>query len=342
MKTVLLFLACVPACLAGLQVPLLIINLSPNPAVVDMQYTPNCMKGLFNPRDLEYYYKTWAQSNTTLRAKYDEKELPSEYLAYLQLFKGLTGIDNLAAHRFSLYGGTTTLPAMQVNHSVPFGVFETEIDGGTDCWAVDAWKFFTISSGSARTYLYLHDPWDDHWEIVKNSHLWRNLPDTNEVAVDIGPGGRADPLRVVADVALLATSIVLAVAGGSQLSFGITTLRMVLVGAGRAVTAAGLGLLYQTIFVGGVVLVFGSLGIAGFAFIPGRDALDGATTSVAIQALSFDGVYKDIPLQNREACLMGENIVGHFDCRVAGTSLVIQGDGSVFALPMPPIHRGWD
>lgn len=335
MKRLVNLLLFVPICLGGLQVPLLIINFSPWPATVNLKYEPQCMKGAFNPSSLEHYYQSWASTSTALRSKYSEKELPQDMINYLATYKALFGIDNLGSRRYSLYGGVVTLPAAEFNQSTPFGVFETEVSGNTDCWAHDAWKYFSISAGPTTTQLKLYDPWDDHWQIVKD-------PLTNPFVIDIGPGGKADPVRVAIDVVIGTVTIALTFVGLTKLGFAARTFAVYLAADATYAATIAPGLKALTLL-GGMALIGAGSSLTAMIILPGIGANSGSTpTNITPRLLAFDDVYKDVALDSRNACLMGENIMGHFDCRIASTSLVIQADGSVFAVPMPPIHRGWD
>jgi hypothetical protein len=58
--------------------------------------------------------------------------------------------------------------------------------------------------------------------------------------------------------------------------------------------------------------------------------------------MSFPDVYNKLDDDERRACVLGDNILGIYDCLVAGTSLVIQGDGEALAVPLPNIYRAWN
>jgi hypothetical protein len=66
-------------CSAGLQVPFLVVNLSPYEVSVDMTLDENCIKHDFNPVGLNHYYSSW-ESNSL--GNFDLDYAP--YNAYLQ------------------------------------------------------------------------------------------------------------------------------------------------------------------------------------------------------------------------------------------------------------------
>lgn len=351
----LILLSLVPFCLAGLQVPLTIINLSPFPAVIDMNGDSNCIKGSFNPSDLNSYYSSWPSSN--LVNDYDDGKISSDMDNFLQTYKQIFGINDLGSRRYSMYSGVTTLPAAAVNQTTPFGVFETEMAGSGTCFGSKSWKKFTITAGPTTTFLQIYDPPTSNWQIIKD-------PDgPNPLAVDIGPGGKANVVRVVIDAVFGAATIALTF-------FGLTELGVAARAGALALSAATPAFYTSTVLVpgiinalivGGVTVVVGGggmtpfalnvsratfglilfLGFAAVALVPGQDQVSGAPKTVTPKSLGFYDVYSGIDLSDRSCCLMGDNIMGEFDCLVASTSIVIQADGTTFAIPMPQISRAW-
>ena len=58
--------------------------------------------------------------------------------------------------------------------------------------------------------------------------------------------------------------------------------------------------------------------------------------------LNFGSTYDKIALDDREACILGRNVIGRYECRVAGTAIIIQGNGKALAVPLPNLYRAWD
>jgi hypothetical protein len=120
------------ACLAGIQIPLIIINLSPWEATVDFYNNEYCMQYHTDPDDLNHYYASWESSN--LGEDFDEDY--AKYNAYLQLYKELFGVPKLNGSQTPMTD-IHTIPALKPVDSEgrntttsPVRVFEAEIDGG--------------------------------------------------------------------------------------------------------------------------------------------------------------------------------------------------------------------
>ncbi|KAK5213075.1 hypothetical protein LTR47_006973 [Exophiala xenobiotica] len=295
----------------------------------------NCIKQEFNPTSLNSYYSSWPSSD--LVADYDDGKISSDMDNFLQTYKQIFGINNLGSRRYSMYGGVVTLPAAAVNQTTPFGVFETEAQGSGDCFGSRSWKKFTITAGSITTSLQLYDPPTSNWQIIKD-------PDgAFPLAVDIGPGGKANVVRVVIDAVFGAATIALTFFGLTELGLAARAGALALSAATPALYASEILVpgIINSLIIGGVAVVVGGGGLSAVALVPGQDQVNGAPSTVTPKSLGFYDVYQGIDFADRSCCLMGDNIMGEFDCLVASTSVVIQADGTTFAIPMPQISRAW-
>ncbi|KIW10747.1 hypothetical protein PV08_10046 [Exophiala spinifera] len=295
----------------------------------------NCIKQEFNPTDLNSYYSSWTSSD--LVADYGDGKISSDMNSFLQTYKSIFGINSLGDRRYSMYSGAVTLPAAAVNQTTPFGVFETEMAGSGGCFGSRSWKKFTITAGSTTTSLQLYDPPTSNWQIIKD-------PDGDSpLAVDIGPGGKANVVRVVIDAVFGSAAIALTF-------FGLTELGLAARAGALALSAATPALYTSTVLVpgiinalvvGGITVLVGAGTFSAVALVPGQDQVDGAPSTVTPKAIGFYDVYQSIGLDDRSCCVMGDNIMGEFECLAASTSIVIQADGTTFAIPMPQISRAW-
>lgn len=329
MRTVLL--GFVPAALAGLQVPLTIINMSPFDAEVDMTLPENCIKHDFNPIDLQHYYDSWP--NSDLVAQYGDGHISSDMNQFLQLYKSAFNIQNLGDARLPM-SGVHTLSAIQANVPPAFGVFETEMAGSGSCLDSHSWKEFKITANGVSTILKLHDPPTSNWEIIKD-------PDSDSpLVVDIGPGGKADPFGIVMDVVVTVIAAATAAVGFPAIGLAARAAYLIWTVEGAA-AALGWGSVLTTAAYGGFFVLVGSGGEVAMA-LRGTTEVDGAPATISPSTMGFYDVYGPIGIDKRNACLLGDNIFGQFECLAASTSIVIQSDGTVFAVPMPQISRAWD
>jgi hypothetical protein len=87
-------------------------------------------------------------------------------------------------------------------------------------------------------------------------------------------------------------------------------------------------------------------GSVDFLTVKSASSSDGAqntnsTSSINTEDLymSFPDLYNKLDDDQRRACVLGDNIIGDYDCLVAGTSLIIHRNGNVLAVPLPNIYR---
>lgn len=327
-------------CSAGLQVPLVIINLSPFEAEVDMTYDENCIKHDFNPVDLGHYYDSWESNNL---ADFDEDFAP--YNDHLQQYKAQLGVPKLRGSQASMQG-VSTIPAFRLNATdlsgSPYMVFETEMDGSGDCFGSHSGKSFAITVNGSTEKFNIEDPPTSEWTLTMY------YPENTRLV--LGSGGHASWGLVLLE-AVTAISIVLT--AGAAASWG----------AFLIAATEDWGAKYVFEMTAKALLSKAAYALAGNSLLGVADYIakeqaesenqpsgENSTTpdfekeefDTSAYYKDFGDVYKDLDDKDRRACVLGINIVGNYDCLVAGTSLVIQGNGKVVAVPLPNIYRAWN
>lgn len=141
-------LACL--CHAWLQVPLVIINMSPWEASIDMDGGERCWSHAAGKHtDLNHYYDSWLSDN--LVHDFDKDETESDYTAlnmYLQTYKSVWGVPKLRGYTEPM-SGTKKLPGLtpvvdgRNVTAAPMAVFEGETDNGVfnGCGTKDRYKW---------------------------------------------------------------------------------------------------------------------------------------------------------------------------------------------------------
>jgi hypothetical protein len=165
-------------CSAGLQVPLVIINLSPHEVSVDMTLDENCIKHDFNSVDLGHYYDSWEGNNLGNF----EKDYPP-YDGYLRQCKTQFGLPKLRCHQAPM-AGVTNIPALDLNAtdltSAPYMVFETDMDGSGNCFESHLGKSSAVSVNGTREKFTIEDPPTSEWT------LSMYYPDNNRIVLCSG------------------------------------------------------------------------------------------------------------------------------------------------------------
>lgn len=214
-------------------------------------------------------------------------------------------------------------------------------------------------NGNVETFT-LYDPWDSEWILKKTSEPTKDII--------IGPGGRIGGWAVAGDILGL-TGI------GVVLGFAVKAIAVAVanpVGATVAGSIAGSVLIESIAYYGfsSTSSIRGSMSFSKTSMMAVQDAVqeaknnppaasgEPADTSLPDDVyfgsdkvydasepdavyFEFDKVYNEIQLEEREACILGQNIAWNYECLVVGTSIVIQGDGKALAVPLPNLYRGW-
>lgn len=348
----------VTRCLAGVMSPIVIINYSQQDINLDFTFPSKCIYTDFDPDYLYKYYSAFRSKNLVADHGSDYADLDTN----LQAFKNYTGIQDLQQ---SLYGATDIykLPAYIPGETVPYSVHQIEMDGSRGCVGKDSWKQFQMKT-AAGTYVYeIKDSSTSNWEITK---YLGNGPFT----VDIGKGGYLGKKWAIG-YGILGAVVVIAV-----VALVVVLLPGAAAGAG-AVAETGIGGFSRSVVEGwslsfseGEAGSIGDLGrrqessssatvqSSGIAITATLDD-DGTTTAQVIvpdiNALQVDGtdtdgstpatiygwydLYQRIDLENRQACVLSHPALQNQDCWVAGTSIIIQADGSTVAHPLPDVSQ---
>lgn len=206
---------------------------------------------------------------------------------------------------------------------------------------------FSITVDGKKESLTLHDPWQSEWVLT------RDAPDNNGII--LGPGGRADPWAVFGDVAIPAAILVLAVVAGkallayagpiigtAALAKGVST---VVENANRAYSVSsnhpdnGHPLAF---FQTGMVALQEQLEkLENNPHELGNNDDPHPAFNFDQYNLKFSSLYDKIPVKERTACILGRKIAFNYECMVAGTSVLIQADGNVAAIPLPNVWRSY-
>lgn len=319
-------------CLAGLQAPILIINYSPFDVSVNLDTAgDNCLYYSFDSTTTQRYIT--AYNNDDLTANYG-----NDYVAlnnYLQAYRVRWGIPDLQAG-VRPNGGSYTLAGLQPGQPVNFGFQAVEMKGSGSCASSHSvWTFSTTFNGTTTKTWGLNDPPTSNWYITEQ-------PDVNgaTTTIDIGPGGHAD-LKTVLIEAIVGTLSIAAIASGvGAIAAGLD---FVNIGGVAADAFAALGRRY--ILIGGLSIAMGGGGLFEATDQTEVSQMNGEPSVMELESTTIHGltdIYDTIPVDKRGACLIGKDIIGNYDCMAAGTSIVIQSDGSPVAIPLPAISRAWD
>eukprot|EP01099_Mayorella_cantabrigiensis_P006102 TRINITY_DN5041_c0_g1_i1.p1 TRINITY_DN5041_c0_g1~~TRINITY_DN5041_c0_g1_i1.p1 ORF type:complete len:377 (+),score=-4.42 TRINITY_DN5041_c0_g1_i1:271-1401(+) len=347
---------------AGLMVPIVIINLSGADAVVDMSVGQSCVYNDFYPDMLERYYQSWQSSDLALDS-YNIQALRTgnadgptllsfrQLDDYLQLYKRRFEIFNLRKGKLQSTG-VHQLKALQLNTPPSFGVFEIEMDGSLSCKGKDSWKQFDITVNGSSTRYEIYDPANSNWE----ARVYE-ADNPNPFITDIGPGGRFDVnwKRVVLDVLVSASYVVAIAAAHATVQTAESYITFRIPGSIHEVRAILQNSVLPQLQVQFGGMIMASTGYYGFfdyvdtdpltSARNGNSEIQGVTNNVTM--LPFDFFYRSIPIENRNAFLgkQSSDIVTRFDgngCYVAGTSYVIQADGTVVLVPLPAMEYFFD
>ncbi|KPI37092.1 uncharacterized protein AB675_3697 [Cyphellophora attinorum] len=352
---------------AGLMSPIVIINTSPTDVVVDMSLGQSCIYTSFNNDQLEWYYRAWQSTDLAhdwVTIGGDGGPLQAQNVVifrqlddYLQTFKRRFGIWDMreglqSSSKISILPG---LDAANLDRT-PFSVHQVEMRSSAECLGRDSWKRFDLIVGEERQQYELRDPALSAWEVRKI-----NDDGTNQFVVNIGSGGYISikaVLRLVLEQTIAAVQIVGMFAilkahfmirritsqpdwdGGYQWNLLNRLIEKSMLGVpirygtillGLSQTNPGNKNLDPTITWRDDDPVTRQLGLPDAGVIS-----DNGTLSLAL--LDFDAIYRDISVSDRNACLSRKKGIDGTACRVAGTSLLIQPDGTVLLLPLPGIE----
>lgn len=330
--------------------PIVIINFSPFDVNLDFTFPSKCVYTDFNPDNLKAYYSAYRSTDLVRDHGSDYSSLNT----YLQAYKAYIGIDDLEA---SLYGavGKFILPAYQAGKS-SFSVHQIEMDGSGTCFGKNSWKQFAISTADGNNVYELRDPSQSNWEITK---FLGNGPYT----VDIGRGGYLGAGWTVgyamlgAALAILAAAVCVPVAAVTPTATGIGGLaievldRMSLGFGGFDPGKRDTPSLYPrqetNIIQAGQVTLTRTVAENGTTTnvqvtVPDIAALQADETPTFFQStplFGFYDMYQRIGIDNRQACLLSKSAPMDQNCYVAGTSIIIQVDGTTVAYPLPDVSQ---
>jgi hypothetical protein len=349
---------------AGIMSPIVVINTSPDDVVVDMSVGQSCVYTSFNNDQLEWYYRAW--QSTDLAADWvtiggDGGYLQAQTVVifrqlddYLQTFKRRFGIWDIREGVQSS-SGISILPGLDATSldRTPFSVHQIEMKGSVECLGKDSWKRFDLIVGGARQRLELRDPALSAWEV-------RMIDDDarDPFVVNIGSGGHISVktvLRAALEVTITTLQLIGTFATVMQLKvigkLGLVTLIQSDFFGGDLYKTSDQTYLGTSARFGTITLGLTKVG-SGQPEISWRDddpvtrqmglpdagiISDNGTVSLA--SFAFDAIYANISVSDRNACLARKKGIDGTACRVAGTSLLIQPDGTVLLLPLPGIEN---
>lgn len=299
-------------CLAGLQAPILIINLSTQDVLVNLD-TPgdNCIYYDFDDTSTQRYMTAYTDSD--LEANYGDDD--NDYTAlnsYLQLYKTRIAIPDLST---GVRGntGSYTLSGLAANQPVSFAFQAVEMKGSGNCLdSHSVWTFSTTANGTTMMW-GLNDPATSHWYITA-----QNLTDGTTTSVDIGSGGHANFWLVAIDAVLGTLSAIAICTGIGAIVGGI----IAEAGTFAAITLADVasGLTSTTAAFGGLLITVGGTSITGIVVYNGDPDTDGGPDQEEIDSINLYGIadiYNTVASSDLSACLIGKNIIGNFDCMAA-------------------------
>lgn len=312
---------------------------------LDFTFPSKCIYTEFDSAYLYKYYSAYRSTDLVADHGSDYQSLND----YLQAFKSYIGIQDLEK---SLYGstGVYTLPAY-TGSTPPFSVHQIEMDGSGTCFGKDSWKQFSISTPLSFNVYQLKDPSQSNWEITK---FLSNGPFT----VDIGRGGYAGA-GWIADYVLGAVLVILIVAlcwpvaaaateetgiGGLTMNT-LNTMRLTWLpgdlGNKRRQDASD----HNTIQAGDITITQTDVFNNSFTVaVPYQSTLlgNGIPEYFTSKPLfGFYDLYQRIPIGNRQACLLSKPGPMDQNCFVAGTSIIIQPDGTTVVYPLPDVSQAY-
>lgn len=131
-----------PSALAGIQVPPLIIKMSPWEAKVDFAVGERCIKHELNPSYLNAYFDSFESPNLAI----DFGHHFHRWNKYLQKFKAQFGTPVLGGRKAPMTG-VQTIPGMDLSIALdsrtstsPYTVFSAEMDAGVESGCKDRYS----------------------------------------------------------------------------------------------------------------------------------------------------------------------------------------------------------
>ncbi|KAF2277300.1 uncharacterized protein EI97DRAFT_488617, partial [Westerdykella ornata] len=336
---------------AGVQVSLLVINMSPFPATIDFTLGEKCIKHDFTPSYLQNYFQSWESSS--LADDYDHDY--ASYNDYLQQFKAQMGVPTLRGFEAPMTG-VQVVPRLRIpsDGSAPtkssYSVFTAEMDARIfSCKNRDSWQSFSITVQDSTESFTLKDPAADDWRLDKTD------PDTTPLV--IGPGGRSNWLPITLDTITLAATIITfgyaaAAASAGRAVASYTAGELLALGSEEyfdyavSKVAAELALKNAYISFGGASFA-GAMDVLVSADKDNRNPLKAEEREILRKqldrmAMNYTAIYESIDEDKRQACVMGRNWWNIYECLVAGAVLIIQGNGKAVAMPLPNVYRAWE